>query len=79
VFSGFIVSSYVLSFVFVVLFLAFDFWVVKNISGRLLVGLKWWNEVLEDGSSKWNFDSVKVLINLFTITVYHNMGFVSFV
>ncbi len=28
-----------------VLLLAFDFWTVKNVSGRLLVGLRWWNEV----------------------------------
>lgn len=26
--------------------LAFDFWTVKNVSGRLLVGLRWWNKVV---------------------------------
>lgn len=25
-------------------------------SGRLLVGLRWWNEVLEDGSNRWIFE-----------------------
>jgi hypothetical protein len=49
-------SSYVLPFVFCVLLLAFDFWTVKNVSGRLLVGLRWWNEVLDDGSNKWIFE-----------------------
>jgi hypothetical protein len=29
----------------VTLLLAFDFWTVKNVTGRLLVGLRWWNEV----------------------------------
>merc|ERR1711991_1267945 len=32
-------------FVTCVVFLACDFWMVKNVSGRLLVGLRWWNEV----------------------------------
>ncbi|PIK46975.1 putative Golgi apparatus membrane protein TVP23-like B [Apostichopus japonicus] len=36
-----------------------DFWVVKNISGRLLVGLRWWNHVDEDGQSHWVFESRK--------------------
>ena len=30
---------------------------VKNISGRLLVGLRWWNEINLDGSSSWIFES----------------------
>ena len=23
---------------------AFDFWITKNVSGRLLVGLRWWSQ-----------------------------------
>jgi Eukaryotic protein of unknown function (DUF846) len=39
-----------------ILFLAADFWVVKNITGRLLVGLRWWNQV--DGeTTRWVFES----------------------
>ena len=30
---------------FIVLLLALDFWTVKNVSGRLMVGLRWRNEV----------------------------------
>jgi hypothetical protein len=30
---------------------------VKNVTGRLLVGLRWWNEVREDGSNVWIFES----------------------
>lgn len=37
--------------------LAFDFWTVKNVSGRLLVGLRWWNDIKEDGKSEWVFES----------------------
>jgi len=46
-----------LSFVMIILFTAFDFWVVKNITGRLLVGLKWYSECKEDGSEVWLFES----------------------
>ena len=34
-----------------VLLSALDFWVVKNISGRILVGLRWWNEINDLGES----------------------------
>eukprot|EP00762_Andalucia_godoyi_P002430 ANDGO_02766.mRNA.1 Golgi apparatus membrane protein TVP23 len=36
---------------------SFDFWTVKNISGRILVGLRWWNEVKDDGENQWFFES----------------------
>eukprot|EP01006_Ploeotia_vitrea_P037227 TRINITY_DN66105_c12_g1_i2.p1 TRINITY_DN66105_c12_g1~~TRINITY_DN66105_c12_g1_i2.p1 ORF type:complete len:157 (-),score=68.33 TRINITY_DN66105_c12_g1_i2:34-504(-) len=48
---------FVLVFVTCVLLLAADFWMTKNISGRLLVGLRWWNEVKEDGTNVWRFES----------------------
>jgi len=28
---------------------AVDFWIVKNISGRILVGLRWWVDFDEQG------------------------------
>ena len=34
---------------FVVILGAIDFWIVKNVSGRLLVGLRWWIDFDEDG------------------------------
>ena len=41
-----------------ILFLAADFWVVKNITGRLLVGLRWWNKVDPvTGNTSWIFES----------------------
>ena len=51
-----ITKQFVVSFVVVIIFIAFDFWTMKNVSGRMLVGLRWWNEVLEDGTSKWRFE-----------------------
>lgn len=35
--------SNVLTFIFTVILGSLDFWVVKNISGRILVGLRWWS------------------------------------
>jgi hypothetical protein len=32
---------------------------VKNVSGRLMVGLRWWNEVSETGGSDWKFESLQ--------------------
>ena len=46
-----------LSFILIVIFSSFDFWFVKNISGRIIVGLRWWNEVNEDGTEEWIFES----------------------
>lgn len=57
-FSGWFLDSFVVIFVICTLLLAFDFWTVKNITGRLLVGLRWWNEINPaDGSSVWRFES----------------------
>ena len=46
-----------LAYLVIILLGSFDFWTVKNISGRMLVGLRWWNEVLENGDEKWIFES----------------------
>lgn len=43
--------------IFCIVFLAFDFWTTKNVSGRLLAGLRWWNQVKPDGSNNWLFES----------------------
>ena len=51
-FSYWIYRNYIFAFVLVMLSLAADFWTVKNVSGRLLVGLRWWNEIKEDGIFK---------------------------
>ena len=37
-----------------------DFYYVKNIAGRRLVGLRWWNEVnAQSGESNWVFESAE--------------------
>jgi len=51
---------------------AFDFWIVKNITGRLLVGLRWRSEIKEDGTEKWHFESYdqKIKLNSFDKTIF---------
>eukprot|EP00928_Gymnodinium_smaydae_P047653 TRINITY_DN31809_c0_g1_i1.p1 TRINITY_DN31809_c0_g1~~TRINITY_DN31809_c0_g1_i1.p1 ORF type:complete len:222 (+),score=34.95 TRINITY_DN31809_c0_g1_i1:157-822(+) len=49
--------GYVTTFIFTTIFAALDFWTVKNVTGRLLVGLRWWNHVRDDGTSEWVFES----------------------
>jgi hypothetical protein len=34
---------------FVVIAAAVDFWIVKNVAGRILVGLRWWVDFDEKG------------------------------
>merc|ERR1712216_971644 len=29
-----------------------------GVTGRILVGLRWWNDIKEDGASEWVFESI---------------------
>jgi hypothetical protein len=51
-------QNFILVFVLTVILLSFDFYYLKNIAGRRLVGLRWWNEVnAQTGDSHWVFES----------------------
>ncbi|KAF8567570.1 hypothetical protein P879_09125 [Paragonimus westermani] len=50
-------SSFVVPFVLVLISLSLDFWFVKNISGRILVGLRWSSYTNDEGRTCWRFDS----------------------
>merc|ERR1712080_6954 len=51
-------TNFVLIFIVTILLLAADFYYLKNIAGRRLVGLRWWNEVNPStGDSHWVFES----------------------
>ncbi|KAL2756908.1 hypothetical protein ACRALDRAFT_1069611 [Sodiomyces alcalophilus JCM 7366] len=53
-----IIKSMIMIFIITILLLAADFYYLKNIAGRRLVGLRWWNEVdPSTGESKWVFES----------------------
>jgi hypothetical protein len=48
----------ILVFIVTTVLLAIDFYYLKNIAGRRLVGLRWWNEVdPQSGDSHWVFES----------------------
>jgi len=52
------IKNFVLVFILTLILLAIDFYYLKNIAGRRLVGLRWWNEVnTETGESHWVFES----------------------
>jgi len=51
-------ANFVLIFIITILLLAADFYYLKNIAGRRLVGLRWWNEANpQTGDSHWVFES----------------------
>ncbi|CAB0011200.1 unnamed protein product, partial [Nesidiocoris tenuis] len=58
-FCGWFSDSFISSFVIIMLLLSADFWTVKNITGRLMVGLRWWNYIDDDGNSHWVYESKK--------------------
>jgi hypothetical protein len=52
------IPNFVLVFILTLLLLSIDFYYLKNIAGRRLVGLRWWNEVnISTGASHWVFES----------------------
>jgi len=59
IFGSWFTTNFILVFVICIVLLACDFWTVKNVSGRLLVGLRWWSYVKEDGSNEWIFESLE--------------------
>uniref|UniRef100_A0A8D8K2W2 Golgi apparatus membrane protein TVP23 homolog n=1 Tax=Culex pipiens TaxID=7175 RepID=A0A8D8K2W2_CULPI len=58
-FWGLFSDSFIKCFLMMVFLLSADFYLVKNLSGRLLVGMRWWNYVDDDGRSHWVFESKK--------------------
>jgi len=58
------IHNFVLVFILTLLLLSLDFYYLKNIAGRRLVGLRWWNEVnTSTGDSHWVFESRDSQVN----------------
>ena len=51
------IDEEIATFIVVVILAAFDFWTVKNVTGRLLVNLRWWSEIDEAGEEQWIYES----------------------
>eukprot|EP00270_Netrium_digitus_P019506 TRINITY_DN7702_c0_g1_i1.p1 TRINITY_DN7702_c0_g1~~TRINITY_DN7702_c0_g1_i1.p1 ORF type:complete len:207 (-),score=40.83 TRINITY_DN7702_c0_g1_i1:251-784(-) len=57
--GGLFAESFIINFVVCVIFLAIDFWTVKNVSGRFLVGHRWWHATDENGEFQWRCESLE--------------------
>ncbi|KAJ5631158.1 uncharacterized protein N7484_011258 [Penicillium longicatenatum] len=63
------IENFVLVFILTLLLLSADFYYLKNIAGRRLVGLRWWNEVnTTSGDSHWVFESSDPNVRTITAT-----------
>ena len=59
IFFGLFSSDKMICYIFVLTLCAFDFWTVKNVTGRILVGLRWWSIIKEDGKEEWHFEALE--------------------
>lgn len=50
-------GDFVFTFVSTTALVSIDFWTVKNVTGRFLVGMRWWNSLKEDGTSDWIYEA----------------------
>lgn len=56
-FGGLFGQDFISTFVAVILLVSMDFWVVKNVTGRLLAGLRWINYIDDQGNSHWIYEN----------------------
>lgn len=56
-FGGIFGQEFLTTFVLIILLVSMDFWVVKNVTGRLLVGLRWSNYIDNEGNSHWIYEN----------------------
>ncbi len=56
-FMGIFQSSIIMTFIMTLVISCFDFWFVKNIAGRYMLGMRWWNGDDDLGRDGWVFDS----------------------
>ena len=56
-FLNLFIDEDIATFLVVVILCAVDFWTVKNVTGRLLVNLRWWSEIDEAGEEHWIYES----------------------
>lgn len=55
---GLMIDDKTFCFLIVIILSAIDFWIVKNVTGRILVGLRWWSKIDETGKETWYFESL---------------------
>lgn len=57
-----IIRSQIHTFIVVIACLSFDFWITKNVTGRILIGMRWWNGEDETEQEGWYFESYDIKI-----------------
>lgn len=62
-FGGLFGQEFISTFVAIILLISMDFWVVKNVTGRLLAGLRWSNYIDDEGNSHWIFENKNAQTN----------------
>ena len=56
-FLGFVIQSSMTVFLTIFACVILDFWITKNVTGRYLVGLRWWNEIDRKGNPVYWYES----------------------
>uniref|UniRef100_A0A183BWS6 Golgi apparatus membrane protein TVP23 homolog n=1 Tax=Globodera pallida TaxID=36090 RepID=A0A183BWS6_GLOPA len=56
VLASFFSASFIIQFLILLSLHSADLWAVKNVTGRLMVGLRWWSLVDADGKNHWKFE-----------------------
>ena len=56
-FMNLFVSNESYTIITVIISGSIDFWYTKNISERILVGLRWWNQIKSNGQEVWIYES----------------------
>ena len=56
-FLNLFIGNEIMVFISIIILGAADFWTVKNVTGRMLVNLRWWSEIDEHGHEEWVFES----------------------
>ncbi|KAI1722729.1 NRDE-2, necessary for RNA interference domain-containing protein [Ditylenchus destructor] len=59
VFANILSSSFIIQLLALLSLFSADFWTVKNITGRFLVGLRWWSFVDAEGNNHFKFEISK--------------------
>ena len=49
-------THYAIQFVGTIVLCAFDFWWTKNVSGRFMVGMRYWQMIDENNKEEWRFE-----------------------
>ena len=65
-----IIRSQIHTFIVVIALLAMDFWITKNVTGRMLIGMRWWNGEDETEQEGWYFESYDIKVEHSVVDSY---------